>query len=93
MDVSDWFTNRKRVRIALALKNIDYKYIPVNLLKAEQLDSEYTGKFLRFKERGSALKKTIMIFLVAQNPMGQVPTLCFLDEEGKSHVLTQVTFN
>ena len=90
MDVSDWFTNRKRVRIALALKNIDYKYIPVNLLKAEQLDSEYTGKF---KERGSALKKTMMIFLVAQNPMGQVPALCFLDEEGKSHVLTQVTFN
>ena len=88
MDVSDWFTNRKRVRIALALKNIDYKYIPVNLLKAEQLDSEYTGKF---KERGSALKKTI--FLVAQNPMGQVPALSFLDEEGKSHVLTQVTFN
>ena len=90
MDVSDWFTNRKRVRIALALKNIDYKYIPVNLLKAEQLDSEYTGKF---KKRGSALKKTIMIFLVAQNPMGQVPALSFLDEEGKSHVLTQVTFN
>ena len=44
MTVSDWFTNEKRVRIALALKNIDYKYIAVNLLKAEQLDSEYTGK-------------------------------------------------
>lgn len=68
MEIFHWFTNRKRVRIALALKNIDCKYIPVNLLKAEQLDSGYTDE---------------------RNPMGQVPALCFDDNEGNSHVLTQ----
>jgi maleylacetoacetate isomerase len=28
-----------RVRIALALKGLDYEYIPVNLLKGDQFDS------------------------------------------------------
>lgn len=32
-----------RVRIALALKKLDYEYIPVNLLKSEQLEDQYKG--------------------------------------------------
>ena len=32
-----------RVRIALALKGIDYENIPVNLLKSEQLVQDYKG--------------------------------------------------
>ncbi|KAG7640276.1 Glutathione S-transferase C-terminal domain superfamily [Arabidopsis suecica] len=30
-----------RVRIALALKGLDYEYIPVNLLKGDQFDSDF----------------------------------------------------
>ena len=30
-----------RVRIALALKNLNYEYVAINLLKSEQLDDEY----------------------------------------------------
>jgi hypothetical protein len=33
-----------RVRIALALKNINYDYAPVNLLKGEQVETAYTSK-------------------------------------------------
>ena len=32
-----------RVRIALALKGVDYENIPVNLLKSEQLGQDYKG--------------------------------------------------
>ena len=32
-----------RVRIALALKGVDYENIPVNLLKSEQLAEDYKG--------------------------------------------------
>ena len=33
-----------RVRLALALKGVEYEYIPVNLLQAKQLDPDYKGK-------------------------------------------------
>ena len=58
----------------------------MNLLKAEQLDSGYTGK-----EKGPTMKSSIERFILDErNPMGQVPALCFSDNEGNSHVLTQV---
>ncbi|CBY21479.1 unnamed protein product [Oikopleura dioica] len=34
-----------RIRIALALKNLDYDYKAVNLLKSEQLEEEYKSEF------------------------------------------------
>ncbi|CAD5317933.1 unnamed protein product [Arabidopsis thaliana] len=49
-----------RVRIALALKGIDYEYIPVNLLKGDQFDSVYRFDLQDFKKI---------------NPMGTVPAL------------------
>lgn len=33
-----------RVRIVLALYNLDYEYIPVNLLKSEQLSDQYSNE-------------------------------------------------
>lgn len=33
-----------RVRIALALKELDYEYVPVNLLRAQQKSSDYMAK-------------------------------------------------
>ncbi|AEC05573.1 glutathione S-transferase zeta 1 [Arabidopsis thaliana] len=49
-----------RVRIALALKGLDYEYIPVNLLKGDQFDSVYRFDLQDFKKI---------------NPMGTVPAL------------------
>merc|ERR1712226_1703350 len=34
-----------RVRIALSLKKIEYEYVPVNLLKSEQLEDNYKAEF------------------------------------------------
>jgi len=57
-----------RVRIALALKGIDYTYVPVHLVKAEQHDDAYRAK----------------------NPMREVPTLEFVDDDGSvNHRLAQ----
>ena len=48
-------------------------------------------KFTDWGQENAVIEKP-MIFLAGQNPMGQVPALSFVDEEGNSHVLTQVYF-
>ncbi len=35
-----------RVRIALAMKGLDFEYVPVNLLKNEQLSAEFAAREL-----------------------------------------------
>jgi len=45
-----------RVRIALALKNLDYDYKAVNLLKSEQLEEEYKCKHTQFSVRAFKLE-------------------------------------
>ncbi|KAG7558506.1 Glutathione S-transferases class Zeta [Arabidopsis thaliana x Arabidopsis arenosa] len=49
-----------RVRIALALKGLEYEYIPVNLIKGDQFDPVYRFDLQDFKKI---------------NPMGTVPSL------------------
>ncbi|CAH8266517.1 unnamed protein product [Arabidopsis lyrata] len=49
-----------RVRIALALKGLEYEYIPVNLIKGDQFDPVYRFDLQDFKKI---------------NPMGTVPAL------------------
>ncbi|MFQ6573231.1 maleylacetoacetate isomerase [Pseudomonas sp. UM16] len=45
MDLFNYYrsTSSYRVRIALALKQLEYQYVPVNLLKGEQGQSDFLG--------------------------------------------------
>jgi len=55
-----------RIRIALALKKIDYEYRPINLLKSEQLSPEYlaicpTGKVPALTIDGKTIYESLAI--------------------------------
>lgn len=56
-----------RVRIGLALKELPYEYVAVNLLKHEQTGDDYRR----------------------HNPLGQVPTLEIVEDDGTRRTLAQ----